>query len=121
MKHMKKFNEEFEEMKKPSMLRSGWDKLVKSTKQTFGIENKEDRNSLDEIHRIINFAKNNDYADMVSSVREIKEGVIVAWLNKNSLTVDTINNEIIYKGKNLEVGNIEFECEELYFSLRSFL
>ena len=92
MKHIKKFNEEFEEMKKPSMLKSGWNKLVKSTKQTLGIENKEDRESLDEIHRIINFARNNNFPDMVSSVKEIEQGVIVAWLNKNSLTVDTINN-----------------------------
>ena len=110
MKHIKLINE-FEEFKKPSY----FSRAVQYAKDQLGVENKEDRQSLDDILRYIK----NKYVD---SAKEIKPGVIVAWLsNKSSLRVDINDNIITYKGKDLQVKNKDIESDHLYNELKYFL
>lgn len=119
MKHLKLF-EEFEEVGKPSFFQ----RAVKGTKSFLGIESKEDRKTLDNIHRIIDEDRikvRTGEQGFVSNIREIKPGVIVCSIASNSLTVDTIDNEILYKGKELQLNDTQMECDKLYHSLNRFL
>ena len=57
----------------------------------------------------------------LKNVRQIKPGVIVAWLNNYSVTVDKNVPEILYKGDSLDLHNIEDEVEHLYNRLLRFI
>ncbi len=120
MKHIKLF-EEFEEFKKPSLLQ----RAVKGTKRFFHMENKEDRQTIEKIHRILdNQSLSSDGINFVKSVKEIQPGVIIAWLltgGTGSLTVDTNENTIMFSGKELELSDMEYECQNLYIRLKPFL
>jgi hypothetical protein len=112
MKHIQMY-ENFQEgkMKKPLGFFS---KLAKDTKHAMGYENDEDRKSLHSIHKSI---INSNIYDYVTNVREIKPGVIVASVMDTSVTVDKNTPEIMYRGKVLDLYNIEEEANLLYNAL----
>lgn len=122
MKYIKLF-EEFEEFKKPSLFQ----RAVKGTKRFFGVENSEDRKTIEKIYRSIGahpVSSGGYKVDLIKNVEEIKPGVIVAWLlsaKTGSLTVDKNENTIIFEGKELQLKDIESECDRLYQSLVRFL
>lgn len=106
MNHVKLF-EEFEEFKKPSFLK----RAFSGAKKFVGIESKEDRASIETINRTLD-------SDFDKKVREIKPGVIVCNLINGNLTVDLNDNAIIFKGKELELSDMEYECQNLYYKLK---
>jgi hypothetical protein len=115
MKHIQIY-ENFQEgpMRKPEGFFS---RLAKGAKDALGIETAKDREGLETIYRLI--AMNEPYG-FVQSAREIKPGVIVAWLNDQSVTVDTETSEILWKGKALDLNDIQAEAYTLYQKLRPF-
>ena len=115
MKIVKRVIREFEEMERPSMFDRLKRNLTKKGKEFIGYEKKDDRETLEHLHKIIGL---NHSMDTVSNVREIEPGVIVAWIMNKSLTVDKNDHTIMYKGKELDVNNIELECESLYDELK---
>jgi hypothetical protein len=116
MKHIKIY-ENFQEgpMRKPEGFFS---RLAKGTKDVLGIESSKDRESLETIHRILGM---NDSYGLVRNAKEIKPGVIVAWLSDQSVTVDTETPEILWKGQPLDLKNIEEETATLYSKLISYV
>lgn len=108
MNHIKMF-EDFQEgplKKSPNLFQ----RAIKGTRNFLGMENTEDRETLNNLYRII--YKSPEY---VSNIRVIKPGVIVAWILSNSLSVDSTEQpEILYKGKSLDLQNTKEEAEELY-------
>lgn len=118
MKYIKIF-EDFEEFKKPSLFQ----RAVQAGKRFIGYENKQDRETLESIYRAIGYKDSSGIPDrtFVDNVREIKPGVIVAWVKGKSLTVDDNELTIMYNGKNLELGDMDYECAELYGTLANFL
>lgn len=115
MKHLKIF-EDFQEFKKPSFLQ----RAIKSGKKFFEIESKEDRESLDSIHRALSFKSGENYDKVfVKDVREVKPGVIVAYVTGKSLLVDKNTPSIMYNGKELSVNNLEFEVASLFDILKN--
>lgn len=118
MKHLKIF-EDFQELKKPSFFQ----KAVSAGKRFIGYEKKEDRESLDSIYRAIRYKDPSGISDrsFVENVREIKPGVIVAWILGKSVTVDTNESTIMYNGRNLELSDIDYECDSLYQILSNML
>lgn len=115
MKHIQLY-ENFQQgpmRKEPNIFQKAW----KGTKDVLGIENSKDREGLETIYRII--AMNDPYG-FVQSVKEIKPGVIVAWLNDQSVTVDTKTPEILWRGKALDLNDIQAEAYSLYQKLRPF-
>ena len=115
MKHIQIFEDfEYGKMRKePNIFQKAW----KGTKDVLGIESSEDREGLETIYRLI--AMNEPYG-FVQSVKEIKPGVIVAWLNDQSVTVDKETPEILWKGKALDLNDIKAEAYSLYQKLRPF-
>jgi hypothetical protein len=113
MKHIQIY-ENFHEgpMRKPEGFFS---KLAKGAKHAMGYENEEDRKALRSIHNAI---RSSDMYGYVSNVREIKPGVIVATLLNTSVTVDKNAPEIMFRGKVLDLHNIEDEALLLYNALR---
>jgi hypothetical protein len=113
MKHIQIY-ENFHEgpMRKPEGFFS---KLAKGAKHAMGYENEEDRKALRSIHNAI---RSSDMYGYVSNVREIKPGVIVATLLNTSVTVDKNEPEIMFRGKVLDLHNIEDEALLLYNALR---
>jgi hypothetical protein len=113
MKHIQIY-ENFHEgpMRKPDGFFS---KLAKGAKHAMGYENEEDRKALHSIHNAI---RSSDMYGYVSNVREIKPGVIVATLLNTSVTVDKNEPEIMFRGKVLDLHNIEDEALLLYNALR---
>lgn len=119
MKYIKLF-EEFEEFKKPSLLQ----RAVKGTKRFFHMENKEDRETIEKIYRAINASPvtSGGYkVDFVTNVREAKPGVMIAWILGKSLTVDDNDKTIMYAGKELELSDMEYECDALFNRLYSII
>ena len=118
MKHLKIF-EDFNQIKKPSLLQ----KAVSAGKRFIGYEKKEDRASLDSIYRAIEYKDPSGFPDksFVENVREIKPGVIVAWIIGKSVTVDTNESTIMYNGRNLELSDMDYECDSLYHILSNML
>ena len=112
MKHIKLY-EEFKEgpMERPQGFLS---KLVKGAKHAMGFENKEDRKSLDTLQRTLTASYRYDFT---KNIREIKPGVIVAWVNDSAITVDKNTPEILYKGKALDLQNVQQEADFLYDKL----
>ena len=117
MKHIKIF-EDFEEFKKPSLFQ----KAVQAGKKFIGYENEQDREALDGIYRAIYYKDSESTGkSFVQDVREINPGVIVAWILGKSITVDCNEPTIMYNGKNLELGDMDYECESLYNVLKNMI
>lgn len=112
MKHIQIY-ENFKEgpMVKPEGFFS---RLAKGAKHAMGFENEQDRKSLGSVHRAI---LDTSLYNWVENVREIKPGVIVAWINGNSLTVDKNSPEILFKGNILDLHNTQEEADLLYSKL----
>lgn len=109
MKHIQVY-ENFQEgpMRKPQGFFS---KLAQNAKHSLGFENEDDRKSLESLQRAL--STHNKYG-WVKNVREIEPGVIVAWVADNSVTVNKNVPEILYKGKELDLYNLQDEANFLY-------
>ena len=109
MKHIQVF-EQFKEgpMEKPKGFLS---KMIQGAKHSLGFENEKDRKDLDSLHRTIDASREYDF---INNVREIKPGVIVAYISNGNVTVDVNKPEIMYKGKALDLNNMEEEADYLY-------
>jgi len=112
MKHIQIY-ENFHQgpMRKPQGFFS---KVAQGAKHALGFENADDRAKLESLHRAL--AASPEYG-WLQSVREIEPGVIVAWVADNSVTVNKNVPEILYKGKVLDLHNIEDEVDLLYSML----
>ena len=111
MKHVQIFEDFIEgKMGKPKGFLS---RMIQGAKHSMGIENKEDRKSIESLYRALSMPQ----YGFVTNVREIKPGVVVAYVNDNSVTVDKTTPEIIYKGKSLDLHNVEEEADSLYRQL----
>jgi hypothetical protein len=113
MKHIKIY-EQFKEgpMEKP---KGFFSKMIQGAKHSLGFENQQDRKDIDSLHRAIDSSREYDF---VNNVREIKPGVIVAYVANSSVTVDINTPEIMYKGRVLDLNNTDEEAEYLYNRLR---
>lgn len=109
MKHIQLF-EDFQEgpMQKP---KGFFSRMAQGAKHALGMENKDDRKSIESIHTAI---KDSHKYNWIKNVREIKPGVIVAQVADKSLTVDANTPEIMYKGKELDLNNLQDEADHLY-------
>ena len=109
MKHLQLY-ENFQEgpMKKPQGFFS---RVAQGAKHAMGFENEDDRKSLESLQRAL--STQNRYG-WVQNVREIEPGVIVAWVADNSVTVNKNVPEILYKGKELDLHNLQDEADFLY-------
>jgi hypothetical protein len=113
MKHVQLF-EDFKEgpMEKPKGFLS---KMFTGAKHAMGLENTEDRKSLDSLYRAV--SPNAQQYGFVTNIRELQPGVIVAWVNDTSVTVNKNTPEIMYKGKTLDLHNTQMEADYLYSRL----
>ena len=116
MKHLKIF-EDFNTFKKPSLFQ----KAVQAGKKIMGYEKKEDREELDRIYKAIGYRDESTNKSFIDNVKEIKPGVILAWILGKSLTVDTNESSILYNGRNLELTDMDYECDSLYQFLSDML
>ena len=109
MKHIQLF-EDFQEgpMQKPQGFFS---RMAQGAKHALGMENKDDRKSIETIHTAI---KDSHKYNWIKNVREIKPGVIVAQVADKSLVVDANTPEIMFKGKELDLHNLQDEADRLY-------
>jgi hypothetical protein len=112
MKHLQIF-EDFKSgpMEKPKGFLS---KMAQGAKHALGFENNDDRKSVESLYRVLTSSYQFDWS---KGIREIKPGVIVGWVNDDSVTVDKNTPEIIYKGKSLDLHNIQDEADFLYDKL----
>ena len=112
MKHLKIF-EDFHTgpMRKPQGFLS---KMAQGAKHALGFEKEADRESLRSIRRAIGDSWRYDW---VQNIREIQPGVVIAWINDNPVTVNKTVPEILYKGRELDLHNIEDEVNDLYDTL----
>ncbi len=109
MNHIKLF-EDFEDMPKKNIFQKFTDKAIKKTKSLIGIENKNDRESLETIYR----ALFSEY-EFIKNIRDIIPGEsISASFNNNNIFVNIKDPEITYKGVSLDLYNIEEEANKLY-------
>lgn len=108
MKHIQVF-EQFKDipMEKPGFFK----KMVQGAKHSLGFENATDRKDLDALYRTISASSEYDF---INGVREIKPGVLVAYITNGNVTVDINTPEIMYKGRILDLNNVEEEAEYLY-------
>jgi hypothetical protein len=113
MKHIQIF-EDFKPVPKSGP--SFFGKMAQGVKHALGFEKAEDRKTLDSLYRA--FDSTHEYG-WVKNVREIKPGVIVAWVNDNAITVDKNAPEIRYKGRTLDLHNIQDEVDSIYDKLLS--
>ena len=116
MEHLKIF-EDFNTFKKPSFFQ----KAVQAGKSFMGYEKKEDREELKKIYKAIGYRDQSTNKSFVDNVKEIKPGVILAWILGKSLTVDTNESSIFYNGRNLELTDMGYECDSLYHILSDML
>jgi hypothetical protein len=89
-------------------------KMAQGAKHAMGMESKEDREALDSIHNAI---KSSSSYNWVTNVRELRPGVVVASIINGSVLVDKNSPEIIYKGKELDLHNLQDEADFLYTKL----
>lgn len=108
MKYIKLF-EEFEEPKQEPMMQ----RLARGTRKFLNIDKKEDRETIEKIHRMID-----SEVEFVKSVVEIKPDVYIIYLNNGNVTLDYNNKTISYNGEQLQLKDIDDECEKLYDILR---
>ena len=118
MKHLEIF-ENFNQFKKPSLFQ----KAISAGKRFIGYEKEQDRSELDKIYRAIGYKDPSGMPDrsFIENVREIKPGVIVAWILGKSITVDTNESTIMYNGRNLELTDMDYDCDSLYHILSKML
>jgi len=109
-------DENFKEgpMRKPEGFFS---KMMKGAKDVMGIENPQDRKSLETIYRILDMDPS---YEMVTNVREIKPRVMIASLNGRGLVVDSETPEILWKGNPLDLNDIQGETRALFRKLIPF-
>lgn len=109
MKHIQLY-ENFHQgpMRKP---RGFFSKVAQGAKHALGFENADDRAKLESLYRALE--TQNKYG-WITNVREIQPGVIVAWVADNSVTVNKNVPEILYKGKELDLHNLQDEADYLY-------
>ena len=112
MKHIEIFEDfkNFDSFKKPSLLK----RAVDAGKKFMGLEKKEDRDELEKIYKAIGYMDRSTGQKLIDNVKEIKPGVIVAWILGKSLTVDKNECTIIYDGRDLELRDMDYECDALY-------
>jgi hypothetical protein len=90
-------------------------KLKQGLRDLSGLSNKNDSETLAQIHNLIK-------KGVVNNVRRQSVDSITAWLNNKALIVDRGRNpEIIYAGRNLEISNLESEADDLYSELITHL
>jgi len=111
MKHIKVFEQFTEFKEKP---KGFFSKMIQGAKHSLGFENEQDRKDIDSLHRTLDAS--NQY-DLITGVREIKPGVIVCYISNGNVTVDINTPEIMYKGRVLDLNNIEEEAQYLYSRL----
>lgn len=120
MRYIKLF-EEFEEPKKEPLMQ----RLVRGTRRVLNIDKKEDRDTLEEIHRMIDNhsiqSTRLDGIKVVKSVVEIEPGVYIIYLNNGNVTLDDNNRTISYNGKELQLKDIDDECLRLYDKIEDFI
>ena len=92
-------------------------KMIKGAKDVMGIENPRDRKSLENIYRILEMDPS---YEMVTNVREIKPGVMIASLIGGGLVVDSETSEILWRGNPLELNDIQKETRALFRKLIPF-
>lgn len=112
MKHIQIF-EEFKEgpmEKEPNIFQ----KALKGARNFFGMESEEDRKAVDKIADVIIRSP-----EFVSNTRIIKPGVIVSYIVNKTITIDTIDPQIRYNGKILDLYNVGDEANYLYDLLKS--
>jgi hypothetical protein len=63
----------------------------------------------------------NDSYGLKKSIREIKPGVVVMWLNDQSLTIDTVTPEIIWRGKVLDLNDTQESVNYLYSRIKDYI
>jgi hypothetical protein len=119
MKNLKLFEDFVDaKIKKPGF----FGKMISGAKHAIGMEKKEDREALDSIYRAIKgdseYMASGSKDRWINNVREIKPGVIIGYIDNNSMTVDQTVPEILYKGVPLDLHNIEEEVESLYQTLK---
>ena len=88
--------------------------MAQGAKHALGFEKEEDRQALRSIHRAIGDSWRYNW---VQNIREIQPGVVIAWINDNPVTVNKTVPEILYKGRELDLHNIEDEVNDLYDTL----
>lgn len=109
MNHIKLF-EDFEYMPQRNVFQKFKDKAIKKTKSFIGMENDNDRESLETIYR----ALFNEY-QFIKDIRDVVAGEsIIASFNNDSILVDIKEPEITYKGVSLDLHNIDEEANKLY-------
>jgi len=108
MKHIQIF-EDFRQgpMVKPQGFLS---KLAQGAKHAMGMENKEDRKSLDSIYFALSKFP-------LENFRQLKPGVILAHVMDRGILVDINTPEISYQGKELDLHNLKDEAKSLYDKL----
>jgi hypothetical protein len=121
MKYIKLF-EEFEEPKKEPLMQ----RLVRGTRRVLNIDKKEDRDTLEKIHRMIDnhsiqSARLQDGIKVVKGVVEIEPGVYIIYLMDGNVTLDDNNKTISYNGKELQLKDIDDECLRLYDKIEDFI
>jgi hypothetical protein len=121
MKYIKLF-EEFEEPKKEPLMQ----RLVRGTRRVLNIDKKEDRDTLEKIHRMIDnhsiqSARLQDGIKVVKGVVEIEPGVYIIYLMDGNVTLDDNNRTISYNGKELQLKDIDDECLRLYDKIEDFI
>jgi hypothetical protein len=121
MKYIKLF-EEFEEPKKEPLMQ----RLVRGTRRVLNIDKKEDRDTLEKIHKMIDnhsiqSARLQDGIKVVKGVVEIEPGVYIIYLMDGNVTLDDNNKTISYNGKELQLKDIDDECLRLYDKIEDFI
>lgn len=111
MKYIKLF-EEFEEPKQEPMMQ----RLARGTRKFLNIDKKEDRETIEKIHRMID-----SEVEFVKSVVEIEPGVYIIYLNNGNVTLDDNNKTISYNGEQLQLKDIDDECLNLYNKIEDFI
>lgn len=106
----------FEDFKEGHMEKSKgfFSKIAQVAKHSMGLENNDDRKTLGSIQHALTASYKFNWA---KAIREIKQGVILAWINDNSIVIDKNTPEIIYKGKELDLHNLKDEADFLYDKL----
>lgn len=132
MKHIQIF-EDFKEglMKKPQGF---FGRIAQGAKHAMGMENKEDRKALESIYFNLSrvpLDRDDFQAPSDFSFRELKPGVLLAWLMGGSILVDVNTPEISYKvwehlplktvsrSVSLDLHNLKDEARALYDKLMS--
>jgi hypothetical protein len=107
----------FKKYQPPSTMQT----LKRKTKSLFGIENAEDRRKLESIYSEI---ENPPYSNYLQSVRDLSNRFpsLVCQLGPRSLSIDCDPKDpsIRWGNKQLDLADLEHECERLYYFIKKF-